>query len=469
VSNDSLPTLSDLRAMLVSEGAPEEVLRLVDDSRDVAEAVRRLAEAGVMEEPDQALAGLLGGFSPLLEPNCGPLDAELSGAEFLALLAQGLDPEDMPAALTALITDGEATGTPEALAMARTFAALAPEPVRTLACEAGDRLVASGLTDPKWARVLGKPTVGACFGYADAHGAQEGLAMTFSYGRKSHALVVLIDHDLGGGVKDCFVSDRPKSIRSGYLKAAQQYHIPFREYTPEQARAIVEDALDREPCPVEPDQVEDVATNLALLRQRVELLPEPEPTPADTSVHRVKISLRGAKPPIWRRLEVPSTMPLLRLHRTIQESFEWEDYHLWVFEAPSGRYGIPDPELEHGDAATVTLADVTKSPKDRLGYLYDFGDGWDHDIVVEDIVTAEPGTAYPRCLTGRRAGPPEDSGGIWCYTYLCEVLADPAHPEHEERKEWLELDDAADFDPAAFDPDEVNLRLSRQAKVLVRE
>jgi hypothetical protein len=469
VSNDSLPTLSDLRAMLVSEGAPEEVLRLVDDSRDVEEAAQRLAEAGVMESPEQALAGLLEGFSPLLGSDCGPLDAELSGAEFLGLVAQGLDPEDVPEVLTALITDAEATGTPEALAMARVLAVFAPEPVRELAREVGDRLVAGGLTDPKWARVIGKPTVGACFGYADAHGAQEGLAMTFAYGRKSHVVVVLIDHDLGSGVKDCFVSDRPKAIRSGYLQAAEEHDIAFREYTPERARAIVADALDREPCPVEPDQVQDVASSLALLRQRVELLPEPAPTPADTSVHRLKVSLRGAKPPIWRRLEVPSTTPLVHLHRTIQDSFEWEDCHMWVFETPRGRYGVSNPELEHGDATTVTLADVAENPKDRLGYLYDFGDGWDHDITVEDVVVAEPGTAYPRCVTGRRAGPPEDSGGIWGYAHLCEVLADPGHPEHEERMEWLALDDPAYFDPAYFDPDEVNVLLSQRAKVLVKE
>ncbi|XVS66292.1 plasmid pRiA4b ORF-3 family protein [Actinosynnema sp. CA-299493] len=469
MSNDSLPTLSDLRAMLVAEGAPEEVLRLVDDSGEVDEAVRRLVEAGVLESPEQALAGILDGFSSLLEPGCGPLDAELSGAGFLGLLTQGIHPEDVPMALTDMVADAEATGAPEALAMARVFAVLAPEPVRAPAREAGDRLVASGLTDPAWVEAIGKPTVGACFGYADGHGAQEGLAMTFTYGRESHAVVVLIDHDLGGGVKDCFVSDQPEAIRAGYLQAAEQLGIPFREHTPEQARAIVADALDREPCPVEPDQVEDVTTNLALLRQRVELLPEPTPTAADTSVHRLKVSLRGAEPPIWRRLEVPSTTPLVRLHRTIQDSFEWEGNHLWVFETPGGHYGVPDPELEHGDATGVTLVDVAENPEDRLGYLYDFGDGWDHDIVVEDVVSAEPGAAYPRCLAGRRAGPPEDSGGIWGYAHLCEVLADPAHPEHAERVEWLELDDPADFDPAYFDPDEVNALLSQRAKVLVKE
>jgi hypothetical protein len=159
---------------------------------------------------------------------------------------------------------------------------------------------------------------------------------------------------------------------------------------------------------------------------------------------------------------------LVRLHQMIQDAFAWEDYHMWVFDTPAGEYGMPDPELGHGDAATVTLADVAKALKDRIGYLYDFGDAWDHDIVVEDVVQAEPGVAYPRCLTGRRAAPPEDSGGIWGYAHLCDVLADPEHPEHAERLEWLDLDSAADFDPAAFDADEVNEYLSRQAKVLLK-
>ncbi|NUT46919.1 MAG: plasmid pRiA4b ORF-3 family protein [Saccharothrix sp.] len=366
-----------------------------------------------------------------------------------------------------MISDAEATGRPEALALARLFAVLAPPRVRPIATEAAERLVAAGLSDPTWARAVGKPTVGACFGYADPRGAQEGLALTFSYGRESHVLVLLIDHDLGG-VKDCFVSDQPKAIRAGYVHAAAESGFPFHEYPPERARAIVADALERDPCPVEPDQVADVRSGLALLRQRLELLPEAPRTALDTSVHRLKITLVGSKPPIWRRVEVPSTTPLVRLHQVIQDAFAWEDYHLWTFQTPAGRYGMPDPELGHGDAAAVTLADVAGAPKDRVGNLYDFGDSWDHDVLVEDVVTAEPGVAYPRCLTGRRAAPPEDCGGIGGYAHLCDVLADPGHTEHADLVEWLELDDPADFDPAAFDADEVNEYLSRLARVLVK-
>jgi hypothetical protein len=467
VPNDVEPSLSDLRAMLADDGAPEQVLRLVDAARDVPDAVERLTAAGFVQPVAELAMAFLDGFAPLLEPGCGPLEAELSASEFLGAMAASTDPRDFPEMVAAMISDAEATGRPEALALARSFAVLAPPEVRPIAAEAADRLVASGLRDPKWARAVGKPTVGACFGYADPRGAQEGLALTFSYGRKSHALVLLIDHDLGG-LKDCFVSDQPKIVRATYVEAAGELGSPLREYTPEQARGIVADVLEREPCPVEPDQVQDVTSHLALLEQRLELLPEAEPTALDTSVHRLKITLRGSKPPIWRRVEVLSSTPLVRLHQTIQDLFAWEDYHLWVFDTPQGEYGMPDPELGHGDAATATLADLAGNPKDRIGYLYDFGDAWDHDILVEDVAQAEPGVAYPRCLTGRRAAPPEDSGGIWGYAHLCDVLADPGHPEHAELLEWLELDSATDFDPAAFDADEVNDYLSRQAKVPIK-
>jgi hypothetical protein len=429
--------------------------------------VDRLTEAGFVQPVAELGMAVLDGFSPLLEQGCGPLEAELTASEFLGAIGGSVDPQDFPDVVTAMISDAEATGRPEALALARSFAVLAPPEVRPIAAQAADRLVASSLRDPKWAKTVGQPTVGACFGYADPRGAQEGLALTFSYGRKSHVLVLLIDHDLGG-LKDCFVSDQPEEIRAGYVHSAAELGFSFREYTPEQARGIVADALEREPCPVEPDQVEDVTTTLALLEQRLELLPEAAPTALDTSVHRLKVTLRGSKPPIWRRVEVLSSTPLVRLHQAVQDLFAWEDYHLWVFDTPQGEYGMPDPELGHGDAATVTLADVARNPKDRIGYLYDFGDAWDHDILVEDVVQAEPGAAYPRCLTGRRAAPPEDSGGIWGYAHLCDVLADPEHPEHAERLEWLELDSAADFDPAAFDADEANDYLSRQAKVPVK-
>ncbi|MFC4912387.1 plasmid pRiA4b ORF-3 family protein [Actinomadura gamaensis] len=187
---------------------------------------------------------------------------------------------------------------------------------------------------------------------------------------------------------------------------------------------------------------------------------------AASSVHRIKVTLTGLRPPIWRRLEVPSAMPLDALHLVLQAAFGWENYHMWSFETGSGTYGVADRELGFRSAATARLQQVAARPKDTIVYLYDFGDSWEHEILVEAVAPAEPGVAYPRCLTGRRAGPPEDCGGVWGYGDLIEILADPDHEDHAERLEWLGLDSADEFDPAAFDAAEVNAALSRHARVL---
>lgn len=89
--------------------------------------------------------------------------------------------------------------------------------------------------------------------------------------------------------------------------------------------------------------------------------------------------------------------------------------------------------------------------RSKISYVYDFGDGWDHQVLVEKLLDRQPGTKYPRCIGGRRAAPPEDCGGIGGYEELLETLADPTHPEHAEMLEWLGLDNAERFDPAAFD------------------
>lgn len=191
-------------------------------------------------------------------------------------------------------------------------------------------------------------------------------------------------------------------------------------------------------------------------------------TATGRAVHTIKVTLRHSRPPIWRRLQVPSDSTLQQLHNIIQSAFGWEDYHMWVFETPDARYGAADRDLDIRSAASKRLRQVALRAGDKLSYTYDFGDGWDHDIVVEAIADADPGITYPRCLVGRRACPPEDCGGIWGYGYLLEILADPAHEEHKERLEWLGLSSADEFDPAAFDLEEVNSALSALATVLVK-
>ncbi|MGW7366973.1 plasmid pRiA4b ORF-3 family protein, partial [Streptomyces sp. NPDC054841] len=118
----------------------------------------------------------------------------------------------------------------------------------------------------------------------------------------------------------------------------------------------------------------------------------------------VKVALSGSRPPIWRRLQVPSSTDLRRLHDLIQAAFGWEDYHMWVFETGGQRYGVTDRELGIRSATAVRLDQIAPGVGARFGYTYDFGDNWEHDILVEAVGDAEPGVSYPRCLTGRRAG-----------------------------------------------------------------
>lgn len=140
-------------------------------------------------------------------------------------------------------------------------------------------------------------------------------------------------------------------------------------------------------------------------------------------VYRLRIDLRGAKPPIWRRLEVRADISLRTMHELIQTLFAWEDYHLHVFETEYGSYGTGDEDLGHRDPASVTLEQVLRDEGEKLEYMYDFGDGWEHLIKLEKVLPPEPGLV-PRCTAGKREAPPEDSGGIWSYEENAPVLFD---------------------------------------------
>ena len=149
----------------------------------------------------------------------------------------------------------------------------------------------------------------------------------------------------------------------------------------------------------------------------------PLPEHAAATVHQVKVSLHDAKPPVWRRLEIPSAMTLDRVHAVLQTAFGWYNVHLHSFETVCGEFGATDCEdwTDHGDESAVTLAQVAASEKAKVGYVYDFGDDWRHDIVVEKIHPAEPGVRYPRCTGGKGSPPEEDSGGIWVFNYEREA------------------------------------------------
>ncbi len=180
-------------------------------------------------------------------------------------------------------------------------------------------------------------------------------------------------------------------------------------------------------------------------------------------VYQLKVSLLDAEPPIWRRVLVDGGSTLDHIHDVIQAAFGWWNYHLHEFEVEGTRYGIPDPDDSWGDPShdeRRTTLDAIAGEGSSFTYTYDFGDGWDHRVVVEKVLPTA-GTPTPACIDGRRACPPEDCGGTWGYRELLEILADPAHPEHDERREWL----GRPFDSEAFDPTEFedNLREARLA------
>ena len=137
----------------------------------------------------------------------------------------------------------------------------------------------------------------------------------------------------------------------------------------------------------------------------------------------------------------------------------WENYHMHVFSTGGQEYGSPDRELGHASDRNVLLSQVLTRPGDRLRYTYDFGDDWEHDIVLEETRAAAPQETYPSCVAGQGACPPEDCGGAWGYAGLKEILADPSHEDHQDMLEWLGLDAGEDFDPRKFSVAEVSARL----------
>jgi hypothetical protein len=175
----------------------------------------------------------------------------------------------------------------------------------------------------------------------------------------------------------------------------------------------------------------------------------------------MKITLRDSKPPIWRRLQVAADTNLEKLHIILQIAFGWTNSHLHQFIIDGQYYSLPEFGLgdyshEVLNEERVKLGRLGLEPKRKFYYEYDFGDGWEHEIVVEKILEAEAGVKYPRCIGGKRVCPPEDCGGIWGYARLLEVISDPSDPEHESMMEWL----GGPFDPERFDTEEANKELS---------
>jgi len=164
---------------------------------------------------------------------------------------------------------------------------------------------------------------------------------------------------------------------------------------------------------------------------------------------QVRITLMDVQsPPVWRRVLIPAAYSLDRVHAVIQAAMGWEDYHLHAFRVGKVGYAAPDPddELGYRDETKFRLTDLRTAAK-RIDYEYDFGDSWEHELVIEASTVAADDGVYPACIAGEGACPPEDCGGSYGFAELKELLAGPPSAEREEMLEWA----GGDYDPTRFD------------------
>lgn len=190
-------------------------------------------------------------------------------------------------------------------------------------------------------------------------------------------------------------------------------------------------------------------------------------SPAHNVIVQIKIKLLGVtKPPVWRRVQLRADTRLDQLHQILQAALGWENYHLHAFSFGEEEFGPRDAELglDFSDERRVTLGKLTDIGA-RFRYTYDFGDNWEHEIIVEDLLDPDPDTHYPTLVAAKGACPPEDCGGTWGYADLKELLVDPSHDEHQERLEWLGLESASEFDPNAVTIEQLEEELALNAAI----
>lgn len=174
-------------------------------------------------------------------------------------------------------------------------------------------------------------------------------------------------------------------------------------------------------------------------------------TKLNNKVYQFKITLIDSEPLIWRRFQVQDCS-LDKFHEHIQTAMGWTNSHLYQFQIKGKEYG--DPELldddESLDSTSINLSQVLPKTGKKLTflYLYDFGDGWEHELLFEGNPSVDDKAKYPLCLEGERACPPEDCGGVWGYGDFLEAIRDPKNEEHETALEWV----GGRFDPEDFDP-----------------
>ena len=187
--------------------------------------------------------------------------------------------------------------------------------------------------------------------------------------------------------------------------------------------------------------------------------------PGNAPILQLLITLMHIEPPIWRRVLVPTNMNLARLHDVIQAAMGWQEYHLHEFQIGDRRYGVPDPAFEDPDFkvyhdANFKLDAVLGRGIERFIYTYDFGDNWQHDIVIEQQLPSDASKTYPTFMAGERRCPPEDVGGVPGFYEFLDAISDPAHEDHKHMLEWA----GGRYDPDELDIYRINLGMENMAR-----
>ena len=181
-----------------------------------------------------------------------------------------------------------------------------------------------------------------------------------------------------------------------------------------------------------------------------------------TEIATLRIELKDSNPPIWRVVEVPTSITLKVLHDIVQVTMGWLDYHLWELVIDGQSYGLPMDEdwgtAPRKVASRTRLREVISPATTRIDYTYDFGDNWEHSLIVSDVRRGQPDTAYPRFIAGERDCPPEDCGGIPGFYEMLEAKTDPNPPDHAEITEWLD-----GYDPHELEVFPIQVALGRIA------
>jgi Plasmid pRiA4b ORF-3-like protein len=175
-------------------------------------------------------------------------------------------------------------------------------------------------------------------------------------------------------------------------------------------------------------------------------------------VYAIKVTLLGTSPPVWRRILVPRDITLGNLHRTLQTVMGWTNCHLHQFGRQRQRMTDPRSRVvtKAADENRTKLGELIWTVGARLLYEYDFGDGWQHELLLEEVLFGEE-SFQQICVAGKRCCPPEDCGGPQGFAEVLKAVQDANHPNHEEALEWL-----GDFVPESFSADKINRRLRRR-------